>query len=254
MTAEDFGTLVTLLPEGTFQGSGEQDWVSTVSSTVRTHVLWKLTLLCVGHNIRADLAWLVCARSNTTIDAYRAFQTTRLQCSRSPLFPQVIAGLIDQPTWNFFLQIFGISVCKARRKANMPTAKRVGKPKYKARQSWVHSHHAYNIGYSRKANIHDPLFTEECVPEQHRKSKFWRTNNLALRAAVGCGNIAPTSDWGKVWLIIVAVVGVPATVGTLGVSAAHLMQFVEWMAVKAMDEVKIAFDHYDTDKSGVFAL
>jgi len=77
---------------------------------------------------------------------------------------------------------------------------------------------------------------------------------FSIISTVGYGNIAPTSDWGKVWLIIVAVVGVPATVGTLGVSAAHLMQFVEWMAVKAMDEVKIAFDHYDTDKSGNLSM
>ena len=101
----------------------------------------------------------------------------------------------------------------------------------------------YTIPYSQKS-----------VSLNNTASPNFKTNNLALRAAVGYGNIAPTSDWGKVWLIIVAVVGVPATVGTLGVSAAHLMQFVEWMAVKAMDEVKIAFDHYDTDKSGVFAL
>ena len=77
---------------------------------------------------------------------------------------------------------------------------------------------------------------------------------FSVVSTIGYGNIAPSSDWAKIFTMLYALFGIPVTLGAVGVCAREVMWLFEKMAVARMDQVKEAFDHYDKDKSGELDL
>ena len=60
------------------------------------------------------------------------------------------------------------------------------------------------------------------------------------------GNFAPATDGGKVFLMVFALVGIPIIGTAVGILAAVVLNGLEFIAVMHMDELELAFKHFDT--------
>jgi hypothetical protein len=60
------------------------------------------------------------------------------------------------------------------------------------------------------------------------------------------GNFAPATDGGKVFLMVFALVGIPIIGTAVGILAAVVLNGLEFIAVMHMDELELAFKHFDS--------
>ena len=75
--------------------------------------------------------------------------------------------------------------------------------------------------------------------------------SFSIISSVGYGNIAPVTNGGKFFTIIFALLGIPIVLGSVGICAGEVLFLFEWIAVARMDQVRMAFEMYDSDSSGL---
>ena len=77
---------------------------------------------------------------------------------------------------------------------------------------------------------------------------------FSIISTIGYGNIVPSTSGGKLFTIVYALVGIPFCVGAVTYCASEVLDLFEWLAVSNMDQVRVAFQTYDTDSSHTLDL
>jgi len=114
----------------------------------------------------------------------------------------------------------------------------------------------YNISEEDFASLVDFVGTPiEFDPDSHDRNWGGTNRNsilftFTIVSTIGYGNFAPSTDGGKIFLMVYAAVGIPLVGSAVGFLAAQFLGVLEWYAVLHMDVVQGAFEHYDEDESG----
>lgn len=78
--------------------------------------------------------------------------------------------------------------------------------------------------------------------------------SFSIISTIGYGSIVPSTDGGKLFTVIYALLGIPFCVTAVSICAAEVLYIFEWLAVSRMDQVRMAFQSYDTDSSNSLDL
>ena len=99
---------------------------------------------------------------------------------------------------------------------------------------------------------------ETATEETHRMWGFPNDDTFlfafSIVSTIGYGNIAPSSDGGKIFTMAYSLIGIPIVLGAAGLCASEVLYMLEWVAVQNMDQVNEAFAVYDKDGSGELDL
>jgi hypothetical protein len=78
--------------------------------------------------------------------------------------------------------------------------------------------------------------------------------SFSIISTIGYGSIVPSTGGGKLFTVIYALIGIPFCVTAVSICAAEVLYLFEWLAVSRMDQVRIAFQSYDTDSSNTLDM
>jgi hypothetical protein len=78
--------------------------------------------------------------------------------------------------------------------------------------------------------------------------------SFTIVSTIGYGNFAPETRGGKWFLVCYAMFGIPVVGTCVGILAGQVLTGLEFIAVMHMNELVLAFEHFDTDNSGFLDL
>lgn len=97
--------------------------------------------------------------------------------------------------------------------------------------------------------------------ETHDSAAKWDFPNhhtfyfsFSIISTIGYGSIVPSTSGGKLFTVIYSLIGIPFCVTAVSICAAEVLYLCEWLAVSRMDQVRVAFQGYDTDGSNTLDM